>query len=150
MAGWTGLVPFPLDAAPACLGEPVDAGVRRIGTVLRPYRAHRTADGSGVRLVAGEPGVVVLVEAEPAAPPERPPGEPDLVLPLPFAAYLEDVSLDRYGSRLADHVHGAAGLALLVTEDGRVVRLRGFVPTTGEAYVARFRTYPPVDFDLGT
>lgn len=150
VATWTGLVPFALDAAPPCLGEPVVEDVRRIGTVLRPYREHRTGDGSDVRLVGDDSGMVVLVEAAPATPPDPPPGVPDLVLPLPFAAYLHDPGLDGYGSRVADHVYAALGLAVLVVEDGRVVRLRGFVPVAADAYVALFRTYPSVEFDLGT
>ena len=146
LAGWSGLVPFPPAAAPDCLGPVVAEGMRRLGTELAAYRDHLAPDGTATRLVSGDDGLVRLVETTPAEPLTPPGDEPDLVLRLPFAAYLDDPALDTYGSALADRVYARRGLAVVVTETGAAVRLRGFAPTTAEAYVAALRTYPPVEF----
>jgi hypothetical protein len=152
LTGWTGLDPFRLEAAPACLGPAEREGWLDLGRGATPYRVCRTIPDRVEVWLFHPPGeAVCLVEVYPPAG-ESPVGtlldslgEPDLRYEYPLAGRLQRM-LGRSGEGLDERVYGGRGLAVAVTHgagrEERLFRLRGFRPTRAEEYFADFVDLP--------
>jgi hypothetical protein len=156
LAGWEGLSPFRLEAAPSCLGPPEREGWLDLGRGATAYRVCRTVPDHVEVWLFHPPGeVVCLVEVYPPATADPVGtlldalGEPDLLYEYPLAGRLQRM-LGRSGEGLDERVYGSRGLAVAVTHragrEQQLFRLRGFRPARAEEYYADFVDLPEPRF----
>lgn len=157
LSGWQGLVPFPIDWAPACLGPACSRGWLEFSAGYLPYRRYcLDNDATHVWLFSDGEEMVCLAEVFPPGSAEAGKlldqlGPAETCGGYPVEAELQR-PLRRPGEMLEEHVYGARGLAILCgclpRQAMRAVRIRGFEPMSAARYHERFVRLPPLTFSV--
>ena len=147
VAGWRGLPDVRTSEAPECLGTRTETIESDPGSgFLERTAFHRDAIrvdliGSGraelVDIIPDTPASAATLLAQLGAPEARTPYDAELRRRKPIGAP---------GDTIDELVYASRGLALLIDEHGRLLRLRGFTPMSTQRYRAMYGQYHPVKF----